>query len=401
MAQITESLFGLTPEAVRAQQAAQLERQALAFAQLSPMQAAQAGLFRAGNQLGGGIAGLMGYQDPEVLRAQQRQGMLSTLDINNPNALLQAAETAQRAGDFPLAQALQTQALDLNKQIQTQQTSQTKAATEQRALSGRQSFVKRRYPELSDEEAFALASDEKAMAELVKTPKTETQVVDVDGRKRLIDKNTGATIADLGTAGKTMGQEIAGGVAAALAPIMAKEQAAKAAGAGGTAVGKEVAQVEGKFAALDSLQQAADLLKAPDGSYRINAGIVGPEMTFITKATGGLVGDRQKAINSERFLAAVNSTVIPMLQEFGGNDSNEELKYLQGVAGGNIRLEPESLDKIIESAQRKIRRGIERVQRQQQAVQQGQPLPTDAGPSRTAPAPTLRFNPQTGKLERL
>ncbi len=400
MAQITESLFGLTPEAVRAQQAAQLDKQALAFAQLSPMQAAQAGLFRAGNQLGGGIASLMGYQDPEVLRAQQRQGMLSTLDINNPNALLQAAQTAQRAGDFPLAQALQTQALDLNKQIQTQQTSQTKAATEQRALSGRQSFVKRRYPELSDEEAFALASDEKAMAELVKTPKTETQVVDVDGRKRLIDKNTGATIADLGTAGKTMGQEIAGGVAAALAPIMAKEQAAKAAGAGGTAVGKEVAQVEGKFAALDSLQQAASLLKSPDGKYQIYSGLMGPEQTLITKATGGLLGDRQKVINTERFIANVNSTVIPLLQEFGGNDSNEELRFLQRVVGGDQRLEPESIENILRSAQEKIRRGIDRVQRQQQAVQQGQPLPTDAGPRRENPTPTLRFNPQTGKLER-
>lgn len=110
---ITESLFGLTPEAVRAQQAADLERRATAFAQLSPMQAAQAGLFRSVSQLGSGIAALGGYQNPEVLRAQQRQGMLSGLDMSSPDALMQAAQTAQRAGDFSLAQTLQTQAQDM------------------------------------------------------------------------------------------------------------------------------------------------------------------------------------------------------------------------------------------------------------------------------------------------
>ena len=401
MAQTIESLFGLTPDAVRAQQAANLERQALMFAQLSPAQQAQAGLFRAGSQLGSGIAGALGYQDPELLRAQQRQGMLSALDINDPNALMQAAQTAQRSGDFPLAQTLQAQAQDLAKQVQSQMTTQASAAAEQRALAGRTAFVKRRYPELSDEEAAALATDKTAVAKLLETPKTETQVVDVDGRKRLIDKATGRVIADLGTAGKTMGQEIAAGVAGALAPFMAKEQASKMAGAAGTAVGKDVAGIEGKYAAIDSLQQAENLLKSPDGKYQIYAGIYGPEQVAVTKATGGLVGDRQKVINTEQFFSYVSSTVIPMLQEFGGNDSNEELKYLQRVVGGDQRLEPESIEKIIRSAQTKINRGIERTRRQQTAAETGTSMPTDAGPARNAPKPTMRFNPQTGKLERL
>lgn len=115
MAQTIESLFGLTPDAIRAQQAAQLNQQATAYAQLNPLQAARAGLFRAGSQLGSGIAGALGYQDPEILRAQQRQRMLTELDTSTPESLLQAAQTAQRSGEFALAQGLQSQAMEMAK----------------------------------------------------------------------------------------------------------------------------------------------------------------------------------------------------------------------------------------------------------------------------------------------
>jgi hypothetical protein len=50
------------------------------------------GLFQGASQLGTGIAGLMGYEDPEIAQARQRQGMLGGLDVNDPLALRQAAK---------------------------------------------------------------------------------------------------------------------------------------------------------------------------------------------------------------------------------------------------------------------------------------------------------------------
>jgi hypothetical protein len=51
------------------------------------------GLFQGASQLGTGIAGLMGYEDPEIAQARQRQGMLGGLDVSDPAALRQAANS--------------------------------------------------------------------------------------------------------------------------------------------------------------------------------------------------------------------------------------------------------------------------------------------------------------------
>jgi hypothetical protein len=108
---VTQSLFGMTPQAIQAQRAAELQQQALRFAQLTPMQQAQMGLFQAGSQLGTGLAGLMGYEDPEIAQAKARQGLLSGLDASDPQALRAAA----RNSDPETANLLITRALGLEK----------------------------------------------------------------------------------------------------------------------------------------------------------------------------------------------------------------------------------------------------------------------------------------------
>jgi hypothetical protein len=55
----------------------------------------------------------------------------------------------------------------------------------------------------------------------------------------------------------------------------------------------------------------------------------------------------KKVENTEVFMANIGEIVIPRLQQFGGNDSNEELKYLQKVVAGDQRLEPESMQRIL------------------------------------------------------
>jgi hypothetical protein len=108
---VTQSLFGMTPEALQSQRAAALDQQALQFAQMTPMQQAQMGLFRGASQLGTGLAGLMGYQDPEMQRIKARQGLLGGIDMSDPAALRQAAQGT----DPEMAQQLIGRAMEIEK----------------------------------------------------------------------------------------------------------------------------------------------------------------------------------------------------------------------------------------------------------------------------------------------
>lgn len=112
MATVAESLFGVTPESLMAQREQQLQQRALQFAQLDPMQAAQAGFYMAGSRLGGAVGGLLGAGDPELMRVRQRQQLLQGVDPSNPGSLREAAQKAMQAGDFQAAQMLTARALE-------------------------------------------------------------------------------------------------------------------------------------------------------------------------------------------------------------------------------------------------------------------------------------------------
>jgi hypothetical protein len=156
-------------------------------------------------------------------------------------------------------------------------------------------------------------------------------------------------------------------------------------------IGENVANVEQQFSLQTAYKDAIGLLDK--GIY---GGAFGPEKQFVAKYTG--VGSPEKVRNTEVFMANIGEIVIPRLQQFGGNDSNEELKYLQNVVAGNQRLEPESMKRILASAEKKVQKNIERLRQQTQAGQGGSALPI--GPISTpTQTPTKRWNPQTRKLE--
>jgi hypothetical protein len=208
--------------------------------------------------------------------------------------------------------------------------------------------------------------------------------------------------------------------------------ASKAGEAAGKKVGEELIDVKGKQAAIDSIRDARALLGPKgDGIY---AGAYGPGKQFIAKFTG--IGSEEKAARTEEFLAYIGETVVPRLKEFGGNDSEQELAYLNKITGGDITMEPKALVRILETAEKKIQRGIERLRRQAETSETKKPLTsllprevdntgrpsepamkapstitqiatpvTTTPPAKTSAAPsnapkvTKRWNPQTRKLE--
>ena len=102
-------LFGLTPQMYQNQQYGQDLNRGIALAQLSPGAAAQAGLQASVGQLGRGIAGAMGIEDPQLKMITQRQQLLGMIDPSNPDSYLQAAQIALQSGDAQAALALREQ----------------------------------------------------------------------------------------------------------------------------------------------------------------------------------------------------------------------------------------------------------------------------------------------------
>lgn len=132
----------------------------------------------------------------------------------------------------------------------------------------------------------------------------------------------------------------------------------------GAETGKQKSLMQGKMDALTSVKEANKMLNQGiySGAYA-NLKMKG------AKFTPGVSTDT--AARTEEFMAYIGNTVVPRLQEFGGNDSNEELRYLRGIMGGEITMEEKALKKILADSERKIQAGINRLKMQPKDVRDG------------------------------
>ena len=124
----------------------------------------------------------------------------------------------------------------------------------------------------------------------------------------------------------------------------------------GKKIGGEVSDAGRSIDADTSIKEAANMLDK--GIY---TGFWANIQKTGVKAIPGI--DKTKAANTEQFISHIGNVVIPRLKEFGGNDTVEEMKYLQQVTAGNITMEEPALRKILQSAERKIRARQERLKR--------------------------------------
>ena len=118
---IVAGLFGMTPQMYQNQQYGQDLNRGIALAQLSPGAAAQAGLQASVGQLGRGIAGAMGIEDPQLKLISTRNTIAQQIDQTNPESILQGAQMLAQAGDQQGAMALAQYARQAQVQIAEQQ----------------------------------------------------------------------------------------------------------------------------------------------------------------------------------------------------------------------------------------------------------------------------------------
>ena len=112
-----QSLFGTTPEELMASRDAALRQQAAQYAQLDPFQQATMGIYQGASKLGGVVGGMLGGQDPEMMRIKQRQQLLQGVNPEDPDSMLQAAMKASQMGDYGAAQELSTKARAMQLQM--------------------------------------------------------------------------------------------------------------------------------------------------------------------------------------------------------------------------------------------------------------------------------------------
>ena len=126
------SLFGLTPEGLAQQRYQQDLKQGYELAQLDPGAAARSTLQSGVGQLGRGIAGMMGVEDPQMKLISARQQIMSQTDQSDPQSLANAAKQLSSIGDQQGAMAL----LDFARKTQSEMAliGQRKAA-EQSSLA--------------------------------------------------------------------------------------------------------------------------------------------------------------------------------------------------------------------------------------------------------------------------
>ena len=135
---IVSSLFGVTPELYQQQRDLAEQRQAMAFAQQDPRTQATYGLYRAGQQLGGALGGLMGAEDPQLIKIRQQQQVLSGLNINDPQAIAEAAQRANQMGNTQLALQLTALGDQAMERIGVQEERQLKMLARRQQLQAEQ-----------------------------------------------------------------------------------------------------------------------------------------------------------------------------------------------------------------------------------------------------------------------
>jgi ribosomal protein S5 len=130
---IVGSLFGVSPEMYQEERNRQGMRDAIAMAQLDPMQYANAAIQAGAGRAAGGFAGLMGVEDPQMRLISQRNALAKQIDMNDPESIMRGAQMAAQSGDTVAASTLANYARKASSDLALiQQRTAEKMTPEQR-----------------------------------------------------------------------------------------------------------------------------------------------------------------------------------------------------------------------------------------------------------------------------
>ena len=103
---IVGGLFGITPEMYQQNVGENILQQGVQMGQLAPDAFGRANVYAGAAQLGRGISGVMGVQDPQLRLISARNAVIQGIDLNNPEALKIASGKLAQIGDMQGAYGL-------------------------------------------------------------------------------------------------------------------------------------------------------------------------------------------------------------------------------------------------------------------------------------------------------
>jgi hypothetical protein len=444
MATVAESLFGVTPESLMASREQRLQEQAMQFGRMTPIQAARAGFYEAGSRLGSGIGGLLGAQDPELMRVRQRQELLQGVDIADPTALRQAATVALQNGDNAAAQELARRALDIEK---TQAGIAKDVAAAGASTAAAQASLSGKTPE-----SIQVANLRSGLVGAIRTLKSQeqtpevqqslqfyqdrldalpplkqqpTQVVGVakGSEVPVYEDDKGQFTYVKGPDGKQTRQPYYGAVDRTTAKVSATA-VTQGEGAFATEFGKGLAQkdlalkdvAEAAPSALEGVTLTRGLLDSgriftgTGAGLKLNVLALGQALGVTGANADEIVANTQQ-LQQQRSKAVLNQIKTSGLGA-GQGFTDKDLAFLQDASAGRITLSEETLrrqlnleEKAFKASAKKWNDRLKTFDPQLARSMGLSEVQIEAAPAGGAPnkspTPTKRFNPATGQIEKM
>lgn len=296
------SVMGLFTSPQQYQQGLQAEalNQGVSLARLSPVERAAAMGYAGAAQVGRGLGGMLGAEDPQMKIAAARQQVLQGLDQTDSASLAKAAQQLSSIGDVQGANALAQQAISIQSKID-----EKKAAREQALILGREKI----------QSAEQIASERNALMAQIAQMNSALRGANSDVQRQLIEQR----IEDL--------------------KVKADEKQATL-----------QSQAQGKVAAFDSALDTLNVIAAHPGKKSVVGALTGGVASMIpgTDAAGF-------ASQLETFKA---QTFIPQVAALKGMGalSDAEGKKLTAAVGA---LDPKMKQKEFDAQVVKIKTSLE------------------------------------------
>jgi nucleotide-binding universal stress UspA family protein len=178
---IVGGLFGITPEMYQQKVGEDILQQGVQMGQLAPDAFGRANVYAGAAQIGRGISGVMGAQDPQLKLISARNAIFSRTDPNDPESLARAASELAPF-DPQGANALATQAREAAFKL----SQVTKNMRERAGAEPLQQLIRAgKYTPASVAE-YANTNDISKLVEIEKVPKIEIKDLQ-EYRQKLID----------------------------------------------------------------------------------------------------------------------------------------------------------------------------------------------------------------------
>ena len=429
-------LFGMTPDMYQRQQYQQDLKTGYELAQLDPGAAARAQLGANIGQLGRGIAGAMGVEDPQLKMISTRNAIAQQIDQTDPDSILKGAQMLAQAGDQQGAMALAQYARQAQGEMaQTQQRlAQAKRETQQAIPADilkaqteatlkakiRELSVYEQTPEIANATAM-LVDQLNALTRTKETaPNIKTVGVAVGSKKPVfLDVNSDQQFTyEIGADGKQIRKPYAGQVDRATSTSTVNLPPQEKAFESGLGTGQSKMILENKVAALD----AASILETNQVAKNLlKSGVItGTGANFFVGLNNALqqagldFGYADAAANSQAYVAAMGANVGRLIKQFGAGTglSNADRDYAEKIAGGQITLTESALRKIIDINDRAANRVIDLHNRNVKDIKTNIPLTVEKPTTTQTPksaveqiptqqgasvAPIYARNPQTNQ----